>query len=408
MIEKIKSLYKEYPKPFWIMMLGLFIDQLGGNIMYPFFTLYITLKFGVGLTQVGLLLGAMTAGGIIGGLIGGSLADRFGRKKLLLFGLLTSGLYNVVIIFIKDFSWLFGVAVTVGFLGSMSGPASQAMLADLLPEEKRASGFGVLRVVFNLTVAIGPLIGGFISDYSYYWLFIIDAITSSITFLVVVKMLPETAPKKPTKEEKGKKFSGVGYKAVFRDKEFLILIGIFMLTFAIMMQMLSTLSVFMRDVQGFPNKYYGYILSLNAVIVVALQFWVSRKSEKIPPLFAMVIGSIFATVGYTLFGFVNSIWFFALAMVILTIGEMIMAPIGQTLAAKFAPLDMRARYMAVFGFSSRLSNLATPYLAGLVIDNYDPRWIWYTCGIVGTVTIFGYLVMHLRTRDQLEKEPAAT
>ena len=407
MINKIRSLYEEYPKQFWVMMLGLFIDQLGGNIIYPFFTLYVTSKFGVGLTQVGLLLGAMTAGGIVGGLIGGSLADRFGRKKMLLFGLLTSGLYSVVIIFINNFSWLFGVAITVGFLGSMSGPASQAMLVDLLPEDKRTSGFGVLRVVFNMTVAIGPLIGGFISDYSYNWLFLCDAITSSITFLLVLKMLPETTPQKQADEEKSEKLSGAGYKAILRDREFLILVGIFMLTFAVMVQMLSTLSVFMRDVHGFPNKYYGYILSFNAIIVVTLQFWVSRKAEKIPPLLAMVVGSIFATVGYTLFGFVNSIWFFALAMAILTFGEMIIDPISQTLAAKFAPEDLRARYMAAFGIGLRLSNLVTPYLAGLLIDNYDPRWIWYTCGIVGTMTIFGYLMLYVRTRNQGKKETAA-
>ena len=70
------------------------------------------------------------------------------------------------------------------------------MLADILPENKRSSGFGVLRVVYNLTVAIGPLIGGFISDSSYNWLFIGDAITSAITFFIVLKLLDETLPEK--------------------------------------------------------------------------------------------------------------------------------------------------------------------------------------------------------------------
>jgi MFS family permease len=178
----------------------------------------------------------------------------------------------------------------------------------------------------------------------------------------------------------------------------MLLLIVIMLSFAVLMQMLSTLSVYMRDVHAFPNKYYGYILSLNAVMVVALQFWVSRRAEKLPPLIAMVVGSIFATIGYSLFGFVHGIWMFALAMAILTFGEMILDPMSQTLAARFAPADMRGRYMATLGFSVSFSNLVTPYLAGLVIDNYDPNWIWYTCGIIGVLTILGYLGLHYRVR----------
>ena len=183
-------------------MLGMFIDQLGANFIYPFFALFVTARFGVGLTEVGLMLGTMTAGNIIGGFIGGILADRYGRKIMMLFGLLVSGLFSVTIIFITKFEMLFFAAAMVGLLGGLGGPASQAMMADLLPEAKRASGFGMLRVVFNLSVAIGPLIGGFASDYSFNWLFIGDAVTSAITFFIVLKFLKETKPESPPAVQK--------------------------------------------------------------------------------------------------------------------------------------------------------------------------------------------------------------
>lgn len=382
------------------MMLGMFIDQLGGNFIYPFFALYVTDHFNVGLTEVGLMLGAMTAGNIIGGLAGGSLADRIGRKVMILFGLLVSGLFSLTIIFIARFEVLFFAAVIVGLLGSLGRPASQAMMVDLLPEDKRASGFGVLRVVFNLTVAIGPLIGGFVSDYSYNWLFVGDAVTSAVTFFIVLKFLSETKPKTGPTAAKENASPSKGYLAVLHDKNYMLLLVVIMLSFAVLMQMLSTLSVYMRDIHSFPNKYYGYILSMNALMVVTMQFWVSRKAEKIPPLIAMVVGSFFATIGYAMFGFVKGIVMFALAMIILTFGEMIIDPMSQTLAANFAPLDMRARYMAALGFSITLSNLVTPYLAGLLIDNYNPDWIWYTCGIVGIMTMAGYTYLHFRFKSQ--------
>ncbi len=409
MIAKIKSIAEEYPHSFWVMMLGLFIDQIGGNLIYPFFALYVTSRFGVGLTEVGVLLGAMSAGGIVGGLIGGWLTDRIGRKKIILFGLLISGLFSMVIIFIDRFELLVGVGLLVGLLGNMSGPAYNAMMADIIPEEKRVSAFGVLRVVYNLTVAIGPLIGGFIADYSYQWLFVGDAVTSAATFLIVLKMLPESKPAISEQEAEGNGEPEKGYRHILNDTNYIFLLACMMLMFAVMMQMMSTLSIYMRDVHGFPNKYYGYILSLNATMVVIMQFWISRRMEKYPPLVGMVIGAVFATIGYTMFGFIDSIWMFALAMVILTIGEMIIDPLSQALAAKFAPAEMRGRYMAALHFSLSLSSLITPYLAGLLIDNYQPRWIWYTCGIVGALAIIGFTILRIRLKSvELQKSPTAS
>jgi MFS family permease len=72
-------------------------------------------------------------------------------------------------------------------------------------------------------------------------------------------------------------------------------------------------------------------------------------------------------------------------MVIITIGEMLVSPVGQALVAQFAPEDMRGRYMAVFGFSWVIPMAIGPLLAGLVMDNTDPRWVWYAAGILGLV-----------------------
>jgi MFS family permease len=70
-------------------------------------------------------------------------------------------------------------------------------------------------------------------------------------------------------------------------------------------------------------------------------------------------------------------------MVIITIGEMLVSPVGQALVARFAPEAMRGRYMAVFGFSWVLPSAVGPLLAGLVMDNADPRWVWYAAGLIG-------------------------
>ena len=69
-----------------------FIDHVGGTMLFPFFSLYITQKFGVGMTQAGIVLGLFAISGLVGQMIGGALTDKFGRRKLIIGGLVFSAL----------------------------------------------------------------------------------------------------------------------------------------------------------------------------------------------------------------------------------------------------------------------------------------------------------------------------
>ena len=81
-------------------------------------------------------------------------------------------------------------------------------------------------------------------------------------------------------------------------------------------------------------------------------------------------------------------------MIIITIGEMIIAPVQQTIVAKFAPKDKRGRYMAVFGFHWAIPNLFGILLAGLVTEYIDPNWVWYFAGILSIISLVGFLSLH--------------
>jgi MFS family permease len=88
--------------------------------------------------------------------------------------------------------------------------------------------------------------------------------------------------------------------------------------------------------------------------------------------------------------------------VILTIGEMLIAPVSQALVAEFSPEEMRGRYMAIFGISWMIPFAIGPYLAGLVLDNLDPRWLWYIVGVVGLFTTLGFLGLHRKVDAPVE------
>ncbi len=407
MIERIRTIYNEYPRKFWILVGVGFVDGIGGTLLFPYFSLYITHKFNVGMTEAGLLLAIFSVTGLIGSMIGGALTDKFGRKSIMVFGLVFSALSALSMGLVNNLGFFYGLAVIVGLLSNVGGPANQAMIADILPENKRATGFGVMRVVGNMTWIVGPTIGGFLANRSYLALFIIDTVFSLITAALVYRFVAETKPETSSDEKPESLLVTLsGYFKVLKNKLYLAFILVSMLMLVVYTQMYSTLSVFMRDQRGIDPQGYGMLLSVSAVLVIVAQFWTTRQTEKHPPMTMMAFGTFFYMIGFTMFGFIKPLWLFMVAILIITMGEMIVVPTGQALVARFAPEDMRGRYMATYGLAWTIPQAIGPSAAGLIMDNYNPNWVWYIGGVITLIAIFGFLFLNrFVPRSAGEPEP---
>ncbi len=393
--EKILKLYHEYPRTFWIVIAITFIDRIGGSLLFPFFALYITSKFEVGMTEVGVLFAAFSVSSFAGSTIGGALTDRFGRKGIIMFGLIASSFSTVAMGLIDSFQAFFFLALFVGILTDVAGPAHQAMIADILPEEKRADGYGILRVAFNLSVVIGPAIGGLLASRSYLLLFLSDAAISLLTVILIAIFLPETKPEAhPDAPQETMAGTFAGYGLVFRDAAFMLFLGAVMLQVFTYMNMNTALGVYLRNEHGTPESGYGLLLSINAAMVVLMQFPITRRITKYPPMLMMAAGTFLYVIGFSMYGFVSTYALFILAMVIITIGEMVVSPVSQALVASFAPEEMRGRYMAISGFSWGIPFAVGPYLAGLIMDGPQPHLLWYAAGLVGMLATFAFLALY--------------
>lgn len=397
MFKRITNTYNEYPRTFWMMIFVNFVDRLGGSLLFPFFALYLTKRFNVGMTEVGTLFAVFFASGFIGSFPGGALTDRFGRRGIIIFSLLASSLSTLLMGFVGTFEVFIIVAFVSGIFTDVGGPAYEAVFIDVLPVEKRASGFGIRRVAFNLAIVIGPAIGGFIAARSYLALFIIDAIVSSIVALLVFLLIPETKPAVP--EEKAPETLGdtfVGYLRVLRDGKFIAFTAACFLAWLVYMNMNTTLGVYLRDRHGIPESGYGWLISLNAFMVVALQILITRRIEKKPPMLMMALGTAFFAIGLGMYGLVSSYWLFAVAMAIITLGEMVTVPIANAVVASFAPEDMRGRYNFIYGNSWGIAFAIGPYLAGLLMDNYDSNLLWAACAVIGLISVLTFVWLHWR------------
>ena len=408
-IQKAKDVYHEYPRLFWVLMAITFVDSIGGALIFPFFALYLTSKFGIGMADVGKLFAVFSVSSFFGSAIGGALTDRFGRKKIIIFGLIASSLSMVTMAFVDTFSAFLVLAVFIGILGDVAGPARQAMVADILPEDKRADGYGMHRIAFNLSMVIGPAIGGLLAARSYLLLFLVDAAISLLTAALVLAFIPETKPEAhPDAPQETVAGSFAGYGQVFRNAAFMLFLGAVLLQVLTYMNMNTTLGVFLRNEHGTPESGYGLLLSLNAAMVVLMQFPITRRIAKFPPMLMMAAGTFLYAIGFAMYGFVSSFAFFVIAMVIITIGEMIVSPVQQALVAYFAPEDMRGRYMAVSGLAWGIPFAVGPYLAGLVIDGPNPNMLWYIAGVIGILSTLAFLALYRVKGSDVEIETMET
>ena len=402
----LDGLYHEYPHTFWVLIAGNFIDRLGTNLIMPFLAVYVLKRFNADMTQIGLILTVYSVAGIGGTFLAGAMADRFGRRAVMIIGLVVGALARVAMGLAASMQGLYAAALVAGFFGVVSWPAMTAMLTDILPEPRRADGFGIQRVTVNLGWVLGPLIGGLLAPITgYLLLFILDALTSFVMAGIIFFLLPETRPEqavgRPAETVGG---SLGGYRLLACDGFFMAFMLVIILILSAYQQMYSTLSVYLVHYRNMAESFYGVLLTINAGMVVLVQFPITRWTSKRAPLLVMIAGTLMYLVGLTAYALVGTAALYMAAIAVVTLGEMLVTPTAQALVALLSPKDMRARYAAAFVFTWYIPQALAPLGAGVIMDHLDPRWVWVACGLLCAVSMAGLWALHLKAGGRLIAE----
>lgn len=409
MIERVRSTILEYPRQFWVLFVSELINSAGAGLVFPFLSLYLSRHLNFSMTDVGMFFGLYAVISTFSQLAGGSLVDRIGRKPVMLFSMFGNAVAVLGFglggpLMSAPGALRLGVIAVIitalGLTGAAFGPAVNAMVADLVESQKRSQAYGLLRVVQNLGIAIGPAVGGLIATHSsYLLLFAISAVASAIYGVMIALYIRETLPKRALGAQTAVQPKGAGMGDVLRDRVFMLFTLLSMAVLLSYSQMTTTLPVYLNRGFAVSEQWFGLMMSLNAGMVVLFQFSVTRITSRYGRSVMMALGAVFYALGFGLFAG-GSLWtligalpFFFLAQAVLTTGEMIIVPVSQAFAADIAPQDMRGRYMGVFGLAYTAGYGLGPMLGGLVMDQLGGQYIWYaafaSCMLLG----LGFLAM---------------
>jgi MFS family permease len=128
---------------------------------------------------------------------------------------------------------------------------------------------------------------------------------------------------------------------------------------------------------------------------------VTRITKRYSHLPVLAVGTLLYALGVGSVALGRGFVAFLVSMIVTTLGELILVPTGTALAANLSPLDMRGRYMAVFSISWSIPFAIGPLLAGLVLDNANPDYLWYLAGMIGFFAVLSFLWLH----RQIKKVP---
>ena len=395
------NILKEYPRQFRLMFYGMLISTIGSSMIWPFLMIYVRKQVDIPLTQAASLMTINATAGLIAAFIAGPITDRVGRKWVMVVSLAGNG---AVYFFMSNAHSYLSFAILMimsGTFNPLYRVGADAMVADLIPTEKRPDAYALMRLSNNAGIAIGPMVGGFLSSISYSITFILAGSGMLIYSLLIAFFAQETLPQKSGPHEHILK-SFAGYIKVLRDSQFLSFVGVFILAQMCAVLIWILMPVYANEIYNVSENLYGFIPTTNALMVVFLQVFVTQITKRYRPLPVMAIGTFFYTLGVGSVAFSHSFIGFWISIVVMTIGELILMPTASAYVAALAPPDMRGRYMSIAGLTWSAAAGIGPLMGGYLSDNIAPVATWYGGFLIGIIGILGFIFL---SRKELKTKP---
>ncbi|HYC03106.1 MAG TPA: MFS transporter [Azospirillaceae bacterium] len=381
------------PPGVWVIVGGAFLGRCGSFVV-PFLMLFLTGERGANPATAGLVVAAFGAGSVVGSLVGGTLADRIGRKPVMV-GAMALSATVMPWIPTLDSLWAIGGALAlIGGMTDMYRPASSAAIGDMVGEGQRVRAFGLIYWAANLGSAIAPVLGGALAVWGghklLYWSnAAVFAVYAVLLLVLFRESRPERAAGTPAGSGRG------GLRAAFADPVVWSVSGGSFLCASLFFQAYTTLPLAMRAA-GFGTTDYGIAVAMNGLAVVAFSLPVAALVAGMDPKRVLTVGGLLMGGGVALTGLAGTVPAFAAIVVLWTIGEILTAPVAPAVLSRAAPPDRRGAYQATLTAAWSLAAVAGPVLGGLAIGLH-PQAVWIGCGVVGLLAAACFAALPRRT-----------
>ncbi|MBK8147679.1 MAG: MFS transporter [Acidobacteria bacterium] len=361
---------KFFTKPLLIIFLTIFLDLLGFGMVIPLLPFFAQ-DFQATPLEIGLLVSVYSWMQFFFAPILGSLSDRTGRRPVLFFSIIGSGIGYLMIGLAGSLAMMFAGRVLGGITGANLSTA-QAYIADVTTRENRAKGMGLFGMAFGLGFIMGPAIAGILSKWGHEIPFFVAAGLSFLNAGLLYFILPESLkPGAPVRERKGRLrelFESV------RDSRFASLtLQYFLLVMAFSM-MNTAFPLYTGFSFGYDAEHTGYVLAYVGLLAVIMQGYLLDKLSKRFGLTRLVIAGVFILlVSFLAVPYVSAQSFGLIGLLIgaagFAIGNGLSSPSLTALASKVAHEHEQGKALGVMQSAASLARAVSPMLTGYLLNN---------------------------------------
>lgn len=188
-MKQVISQYRAMPRVTRLLLVNQFTINLGFYMLMPYLAQYLAGNIGLAAWLVGLLLGVRSLSQQGMSLIGGTLADRFGCKPLIVAGCALRFVGFGMLGFVESLPALLIALVFTGLAGALFNPAVRAYLAADSGEQ-RVEAFALFNVFYQAGILLGPLIGMMLTGASFKLTCAVAAVVFGILSIIQIRSLP--------------------------------------------------------------------------------------------------------------------------------------------------------------------------------------------------------------------------
>lgn len=372
------SFWHDLPREGRLLLSVVAFEFIGTGLVIPFWVVYLHEIRGFSLDLVGILLAAMSAAGIASAMPGGLLIDRVGARRtmILVLGFNIAGQTTIAFAEGLPVTSLGIILIGAGF--GLGWPASQALIASVVPSGIRVRYFGVNFTLLNLGIGIGGVIGGFVADVedvtSFQALYLGDALSYLPALVLLLGPLRHIGGPAPSAAHVGS--APVSYLDVFRAPAMASLTTLtFVAGFVGYAQLNGGFPAYARTIGEVSTRGLGLAFAANTLVIVLLQLVVLRHIEghrrtRVIVVMALFWASCWALLGATGIspGTTTATMLVAACASIFAIGETLMQPTIPAIVNDLAPDHLRGRYNALNAGAFQLASIVGPVVAGFMID----------------------------------------
>lgn len=383
--------YKGLPGQIYIILLARIISAMG-MFVYPFLTLFLSTRMGFSEVKIGkfMLIVALTY--IPAAMIGGKIADRFNRRITYLTAmiladcaLLTAGfLYqSILVVYLLLISF---------FFMNMSMPVLAAMMMDLTSPTNRQESFSLVYLGVNIGGAVGPMAAGFLFENHTPWIFWGQGLLSLLALCLIALFVKDTLPDQTAYNKI--KMDETRSREAARNESLLMILARspILIAFAICASALSfsyaqvsfMLPLQMKDLLGIAAgaKCFGFLCSLNCIVVVFITPFLVLLTKKNKPLTNLAISGFLYMIGFGLYGVTDQLVLFYLFTVIWTMGEIISATNTGVYIANNSPISHRARFQSIFDIIQGTGRAIGPLMIGYYLVDHSINQAWALIALI--------------------------